>query len=134
MIYIIDDDKQVREGFMILLKSAGFNYSSFENAAEFLSYYKPDDHDLLIMDLQMPSQTGCNLLEILHEKGILLPVIIITAHDDKASRECAKKYGAIAYLRKPVDSEALLDLIRYQFDFKILPNKIISSPTKRSPL
>ena len=116
MIYIIDDDKQVREGFMILLKSAGFNYTSFENPAEFLSFYNPDDNDSLIMDFNMPNQTGCNLLEILQEKGLLLPVIIITAHDDKASRECAKKYGAIAYLRKPVDGSALIDLIKYKLD------------------
>lgn len=116
MIYIIDDDKQVREGYMILLKSSGFNYTSFENPAEFLSFYKPDDRDLLIMDFQMPNQTGCNLLEILHEKEIYLPVIVITSHDDKASRECAKKYGAIAYLRKPVDGTALIDLIKYKLD------------------
>ena len=116
MIYIIDDDKQVREGYMILLKSAGLANSSFENPGEFLKYYKPDDHDLLIMDFNMPNQTGCNLLEILHEKSLLLPVIIITAHDNKASRKKAKKYGAIAYLRKPVDGAALIDLIKYKLD------------------
>lgn len=118
MIYIIDDDKNVREGFMILLKSAGFTYRSFENPREFLKYYQHNDHDLLILDLNMPDQNGCNLLEVLLEKGILLPVIIITAYDDKASRECAKKYGAIAYLRKPVDGIALIDLIKYELDSK----------------
>ena len=116
MIYIIDDDKQVREGYMILLKSAGFDSSSFENPGEFLKFYKQDDHDLLVMDFNMPNQNGCNLLEILHEKGLYLPVIVITSNDEKASRECAKKYGAIAYLRKPVDGAALIDLIKYKLD------------------
>jgi len=119
MIYIIDDDQNVREGFMILLKSAGFTYRSFENPGEFLKYYQPQDHDLLILDYNMSDQNGCDLLEVLLKKGILLPVIIITAYDDKVSRECAKKYGAIEYLRKPVDGEALVDIIKFNLLGKI---------------
>lgn len=118
MIYIIDDDQQVREGYMILLRSAGFKYSSFDSSEVFLKNYKPEQSDLLILDLNMQNQCGCNLLEILSEKRILLPTIIITAQDDLKSRECAKKFGAIAYLRKPVDGAALIDLIKYELDSK----------------
>jgi AmiR/NasT family two-component response regulator len=46
-----------------------------------------------------------------------IPVIIITAYDEPASRDCAKKYGAIAYLRKPIDGEALIDLIKYSISY-----------------
>ena len=119
MIYIIDDDQQVREGYMILLKSAGFICSSIDNPTEFLNNYKPDAHDLIILDYNFPNQNGCNLLEILFRNGILIPVIIITAHDDKASRECAKKYGAIAYLSKPIDSIALIDIVKFNLLSKI---------------
>ncbi len=126
MIYIIDDDQNVREGFIILLQSAGFKCRSFERADEFLKIPEHDDNDIIIMDLQMPNQSGCNLLETLQNNKIFLPVIIITAQDDKISRECAKKYGAIAYLRKPVDGTALIDLIKYKLD------SIISSKIKLS--
>lgn len=119
MIYIIDDDQNVREGFIILLQSAGFKCKSFERADEFLKIPEHGDNDIIIMDLQMPNQSGCSLLETLQKNKIFLPVIIITSHDDKISRECAKKYGAIAYLSKPVDGRALIDLIKYKLETAI---------------
>lgn len=113
MIYIIDDDLHVRRGFGILLKSAGYESKSFASAEEFLEQSKPGSGDLLILDYHMPGMNGCNLLEYFLEKKLHIPVIIITAFDDEISRACAKKYGALAYLRKPVDGEALIDLIKY---------------------
>jgi len=113
MIYIIDDDKYVRRGFEILFKSAGLTCSSFASAEEFLKIMHTLDNDIIILDMHMPGMNGCELLEYLSARKIFLPVIIITAYDELVSRECAKKYGALAYLRKPVDSEALIDLINY---------------------
>jgi len=113
MIYIVDDDPYVRRGLGMLLKSAGLDYSSMGSAEEFLTGFKQAEHDLLILDLHMPGMDGCDLLRHLYEKEMHIPVIIITAYDEPLSRECAKKYGAIAYLRKPIDGEALIDMIRY---------------------
>jgi two-component system response regulator FixJ len=134
MVYIVDDDLNIRDGFMMFLKSAGYECSCFESAEKFLENYQAGANNLLILDIHLTGMDGNSLLEHLIKKEYHVPVIVITAYDEQDSRDCAKKYGALAYLRKPVDSEALLDLIRYQFDFKILPNKIISSPTKRSSL
>jgi len=113
MIYIVDDNQYVREGFMSLLKSAGFTSNSFGSAAEFLKSYQHGEKDLLLLDMNMPQMSGCYLLENLQKEKIVLPVIIITSFDDKVYRDCAKNYGALAYLRKPVDSEALIDLIKF---------------------
>jgi len=113
MIYIIDDDPFVRRGFVMLFKSAGLESSAIGSAEDFLAAFKPDDKDILILDMHMPGINGCDLLEYLANKEMFIPVIIITAFDDPASRECAKRYGAIAYLRKPVDGEALIDLVKY---------------------
>ena len=66
------------------------------------------------------------------KRKLHLPVIIVTAYDDQISRNAAKNYGVLAYLRKPVDSEALIDIIKYNLDIQIPTNKIISSQTKRS--
>jgi FixJ family two-component response regulator len=113
MIYIVDDDQYVRRGLGMLLKSAGFEHLSLASAEEFLTSYKPSEHEILILDMHMPGMDGCDLLKYFNEHGIYIPVIIITAYDEQASRDCAKKYGAIAYLRKPIDGEALIDLIKY---------------------
>lgn len=113
MIYIIDDDRYVRRSFSLLLKSAGFESVSFEGAEQFLNQTRFSAEDLLILDYHMPGMNGCDLLNYFKEKEIHYPVIIITAYDDQESRECAKNYGAIAYLRKPVDGEALIDLVKY---------------------
>jgi len=113
MIYIIDDDQSVRRGFGILLKSAGFECKSFGSAEDFLEQGKPTGKDLIILDYHLPGINGCDLLDRFLKLKLHIPVIIITAFDDQISRDCAKKYGALAYLRKPVDGEALVDLIKY---------------------
>jgi two-component system nitrogen regulation response regulator GlnG len=116
MIYIIDDDKYVRRGFEILFKSAGMDCTSYGSAEEFLEVIHLVVNDIIILDMHMPGMNGCELLNHLAGLELFLPVIVITAYDEAASRECAKKYGALAYLRKPVDSEALIDLIKYNMN------------------
>lgn len=116
MIYIVDDDISVRRSFGSLLKSADMNYSAFENAEEFLKYFLPGEENILVLDIQMPGLNGCELLEIISSQRIKLPVIVVTAYDDPETRECAKKYGVAAFMRKPVDGEALLDLIKYNLN------------------
>jgi two-component system, LuxR family, response regulator FixJ len=132
MVFIIDDDQNVRDGFAMLLKSAGYECSSFESAEEFLKNYKAGANDLLILDIHLSGMNGNSLLEYLVKKGLHLLVIIITAYDEKSSRQAAKNYGALAYLRKPVDSEALIDLVKYHLDIQIPNHNNISSQSKRS--
>ena len=119
MIYIIDDNLNVRDGFMILLKSAGFESRDYASAEKFLSNYKPEKNDLIILDIHLEGMSGLELLKKLDDKKIHLPVVIITAYDDHTTRVAAKKYGALAYFRKPVDSEALIDVIKYNINYHI---------------
>ena len=63
MIYIVDNEQSIREGFMMLLKSAGFECKSFNTAEKFLASYHPTLNDLLILDIQLSGMNGCNLLE-----------------------------------------------------------------------
>ena len=114
MIHIIDDDPNVRDGFSLLLNSAGYKCHSYESAEKFLEYYeKHHNNDLIVLDIHLRGMNGCDLMDFLSKKELYLPVIIITAYDDQATRLAAKKYGALAYLRKPVDSDALIDLIKF---------------------
>lgn len=113
MIYLIDDDKSVRRAFEIFLKSAGFEYKSFESADDFLTVNRTDGNDLMVLDLNLPGMSGLELLKKFKQEGTHLPVIVVTAFDDPGSRELCKQYSVKAFLRKPVDGEALLDIIRY---------------------
>ncbi|MCU0343399.1 MAG: response regulator [Ignavibacterium sp.] len=118
MIYIVDNDQNIRERYRMLLKSAGFDCKSFETAEEFLNNFHAEETELLLFDTHLPGMTGFDLLEKLKKEGYHLPVIIVTSYDEKESRVQARNYGVRAYLRKPIDSEALIDLIKYHLDFQ----------------
>ena len=113
MIYLIDDDKSVRRGFELFFKSEGMDFISMEGAEDFLSRFKPGNSDLLVLDLSLPGMNGCDLLDRLNSEDIKIPVIVVTALDDPKSREFCRIKGVKAYLRKPVDGDALIDTIKY---------------------
>ena len=118
MIYIIDDDKYVLRGFQMLLRSAGLESRVYDGANDFIQSWLPGVNDILILDMHMTGINGCDLLDYLEAKTIHIPVIVVTAFDEEASRRRSASYGALAYLTKPVDSERLMDLIQNQIDNK----------------
>jgi FixJ family two-component response regulator len=113
MIYLIDDDLSVRRGFELFFKSADMEFKSLATADDFLSRFFPVQRDLIILDLSLPGTSGCDLLKKLYDNGIQVPVVVVTSLDDSISRETCQKYGVKAFLRKPVDGEALIDIIKY---------------------
>jgi FixJ family two-component response regulator len=113
MIYIVDDDHSVNRSFEIFLESAGLEFRSFRSAESFLSAVKPGVNDLLLLDINLPVMTGMDLLGKLEHQKKNIQVIVITALDDARTREWCKRNGVKAFLRKPVDGVALMDLINY---------------------
>jgi len=115
MIYLIEDDVSVRRSFEIFLESAGFAFKSFGSAESFLSNGIPTMKDLLLLDINLPEMNGLDLLSKLSREKKNTSVIVITAIDDEQTREGCKRFGVKAFLRKPVDGGALIDLIKYHF-------------------
>lgn len=113
MVYLIDDDESVRRAFTLFLNSAHIDHQSFRSADDFLSVFKPGEKDLLVLDLNLPGKKGIELLKEIRGMKDPLTVIVVTANDDPKSREYCRQLGVKAYLRKPVDAEALFDIIRY---------------------
>ena len=114
MVYLIDDDESVRRALQRLLRSAGSNVKAFSSAEEFLqSGILAEKGACIILDIRMPGLTGFDLQEKLASMGIRIPVIVISAFDDTETRERARKLGATAFFRKPVDGEALIDAIHW---------------------
>jgi FixJ family two-component response regulator len=111
---LIDDDESVRRALQRLLRSAGLDVKAFSSAEEFLqSGNLGEQRACIILDIRMPGMTGFDLQEKLVSKGIRIPVITVSAFDDAATRERARKLGATAFFRKPVDGEALIDAIHW---------------------
>jgi FixJ family two-component response regulator len=108
----VDDEEAVRIALRRLLRSASMSAETFASGAEFLESMKQHQPDCVVLDLHMPQVNGFAVQARLAEAGIRVPVVIITGHDTPESRERAMAGGAAAYLRKPVDDQALLEAIQ----------------------
>jgi len=112
IVYIVDDDAGVRESLSLLLGLKGFRTRAFASAGGFLEACRPEWSGCLLLDLKMPGMGGLELQAELASRGIALPVIVVTAHGDVASARASFKAGALDFVEKPIDDEALLATIR----------------------
>jgi FixJ family two-component response regulator len=112
LISIIDDDESIRRTTTRLIESFGFRAAAFESADAFLRSGQLHDTACLIVDVQMPDMNGLQLQSHLAAEGCGIPIIFITAYDDKESRRRAMQAGAVAFLGKPFGDEQLLETIR----------------------
>jgi FixJ family two-component response regulator len=113
MVYLIDDDESVRRALQRLLRSAGLDVRAFASAEEFLESGVLSQSACIVVDIQMRGLTGFDLQEQLAAKDIRIPTIAVSALDDAETRERARKLGAAAFFRKPVDGQALIDAIHW---------------------
>ena len=112
-VVVVDDDSSVCRSLRRLLGAAGYEVSTFSSADEFLESDGTERPDCLVADVRMPGKTGFDLQEHLVARGTDLPVIFISAHDDAATVAQAMKAGAVRFLAKPMDADALLDAVAY---------------------
>jgi FixJ family two-component response regulator len=109
--YVIDDDESVRKAFERLLRSANLEVETFSSVREFFNGEPQGGNACIVVDIRMPGSTGFDLQRELISRGIRMPVIVISASDDAQTREQARRLGAAAFFRKPIDDQALLDAI-----------------------
>lgn len=110
-IYVVDDDAAVRSALCALLGSVNLDALAFDSAETFLQAADPDMAGCLLLDVRMPGMSGLELQRVLKERGIGLPVIIITGHGDVPMAVRAMKAGATEFIEKPFNEQALLDAI-----------------------
>jgi FixJ family two-component response regulator len=109
VVYVIDDDESIRRAFSRLFRSADITAETFSNPKEFLAASRQEENACIVADLRMPGSTGFDLEKELTNRGSRIPVIVVSASDDVKTREYARMLGAVAFFRKPVDDQALLD-------------------------
>ena len=115
-VFIVDDDRDVRESLQDLLKSVGLHSKSFGTAQEFLSSARNDnDGDgprCLILDVRLPGISGLDLQHQLKRGKLSIPIIFLTAHADVPMSVKAMKSGAVEFLTKPFRHQDLLDAVQ----------------------
>jgi two-component system response regulator FixJ len=111
-VFVIDDDASVRDSINLILSLKGMRTQLFSSAEDFLEAYRPEWRGCILTDLQMPGMSGLDLQQTLHERGILLPVVVLTAHGDVPTTRVAMKDGAFDFLEKPINDEVLLDVLK----------------------
>ena len=112
LISLVDDDESIRRTTTLLIQSFGFQAATFESAESLLMSSQLQETLCLIVDVQMPGMNGLQLQRYLAASGYKIPIIFITAYDNKESRQQAMQAGAVAFLSKPFNDELLLETIR----------------------
>jgi len=112
MIAIVDDDDSIRRALQGLLESAELPAQSFASAEEFLESGQRNQIACLIADIRMPGMSGLELQAKLNAERCKIPIIFITAHGDEKLRMQALRAGAVEFMAKPFDDEALLESVR----------------------
>jgi FixJ family two-component response regulator len=116
MVFIIDDDSDVRESIQGLLKTVGLRSRSFGAAQEFLTSERTDGPSCLVLDIRLPDLNGLDFQRQLAKAGVHIPIIFITGHGDIPMTVRAMKSGAVEFLTKPFRDQDLLDAIYQALD------------------
>lgn len=109
-IYIVDDDEDFRDSMQWLLESANHNVVTFPSAREFLDNFN-GEIGCMLLDVRMPEINGLALQQIMQERNIQMPIIVISGHGDIPMAVSAMKQGAMDFLEKPFDGDVLLRLV-----------------------
>ena len=111
-IFIVEDAAAVRDSLALLLGLHGYRTQVFVCAEDFLRIYRSAWAGCLLLDVRMPGMSGLDLQVALQQKHVVLPIIVMTAHGDVPTVRTALKSGAVDFLEKPVDPDALLAAVQ----------------------
>jgi FixJ family two-component response regulator len=113
IVFVVDDDISVRESLELLIKFAGWQPETFASAAAFLAHPRNATPSCLVLDVSLPDLNGLELQKLIASDRTDMPIIFITGHGDVPMTVQAMKAGAVEFLTKPFDDEALLSAIRH---------------------
>jgi FixJ family two-component response regulator len=140
-VFVVDDDAAVRDSLSLLIEQEGLAVKTFASARAFLEDFEPEHTGCVIVDLRMPEMDGMALQEEMARRGILLPVIFLTAHGDIPTSVRAIKAGAVDFLTKPITRSTLMasinsaceegDRLRAQADTRVSAATLLASLTER---
>ena len=114
-VFVVDDDAMIRESLVALLEAEGIEVQAYPSANHFLDDFQPDASGCLLLEIDMPGICGLKLQELLLERQLHIPIIILTGQADVPKTIQAFKKGVFDFLEKPVSAETLLERINSAF-------------------
>lgn len=110
-VYVVDDDQVVRRSIQFMLRPSGFDVQSFESGEAFLKLANSLASGCVLLDIRMGGMDGLSVQQVLHDRGIAIPVIIISGHGDIGMVVRAMKAGAVDFIEKPFEKSMLITAI-----------------------
>jgi two-component system response regulator FixJ len=115
LVYVVDDDDSVRRSAAFMLRHAGFKVEPVESGVDFLKLAKGADRGCVLLDVRMPEMDGLQVQQQMIKDGIDMPVVILTGHGDIEIAVQAMRAGAVNFLEKPYEKEALIAAMEEAF-------------------
>ena len=115
-VFLVDDDEAIRHSASFMLRHAGFKVKTFPDGMSFLDSVSEDHEGCILLDVRMPGMDGLAVQGALNHRGINMPVIILTGHGDVPVAVEAMKGGAVEFLEKPYEKQALVGAIDSAFN------------------
>ena len=116
VVHIVDDEDAIRRSASFMLKTSGFDVLSYPSGVAFLKAIGPDAPGCVLLDVRMPEMDGLEVQQAMADRGIAMPVIVLTGHGDVTIAVRAMKGGAVDFIEKPFEKAVLLEAIAAAFD------------------
>jgi len=116
VVFVVDDENDVRAAIGLLLKSVGHKVHEIGSAVEFWQQFDPEQPGCLVLDVRMPGMSGIELQQQLNHLDYHPPIIMISGHGEIPMAVKAIKSGAIDFLQKPFSDQLLLDHVKFALE------------------
>lgn len=116
LIHLVDDDEAIRHSASFMLRHAGFRVKTYVDGVAFLEQAGDAEKGCILLDVQMPKMDGLQVQEALNERGVAMPIIVLTGHGDVAVAVRAMKAGAVDFVEKPYAKQTLVDALTRAFE------------------
>lgn len=114
-VFLVDDDEAIRHSASFMLRHAGYAVKTYPDGISFLEQVSEENTGCILLDVRMPGMDGLAVQSALNQRGINMPVIILTGHGDVPVAVEAMKGGAVEFLEKPYEKKALVSAIENAF-------------------
>jgi two-component system response regulator FixJ len=116
LVHLVDDDEAIRRSVGFMLKTSGFNVRTYDSGLQLIKAAAGLETGCILLDIRMPGMDGLEVQKALRDKGVTLPVIIMTGHGDVSLAVQAMKAGAVDFIEKPFEKAVLLSGIEHAME------------------